>query len=507
MTKLFLKLALLCGFNVISVYNWGGTAGANFWQTASSCSITTIEPQSQSTCDPATNTYSQDLIISYVNEPASGTLEVNGSSFAITGSPQLVTLNGLISDGQPVDVTASFSDSINCSLTEFDLFTAPEECVVCMITDLEAGFQTGCDPATNTYTQEITVSYANEPLSGQLEVNGQFFPITGSPQTVTLNGLVANGLEVSVTARFSANTVCSFTEASLFTSPEVCFEVCSIQAVLAGAQSGCNTDDNTYSQQIVVVYQNAPTNGSLQVNGQSFPIIGSPQTVVLRGLTSDGNEVDVTASFSDLPACTFTEAHLFTAPEECQPNVAPIAEHDTLTIESEVSVDINILGNDVDTDGNLDPGSVLIVDAPANGSLILSPDGQISYIPNLGFSGIDSFSYTVQDNEGAVSNLASVVITVELLTTLDHSDPVDQGVTMGSNGQDVFINVNRNKVSKMAIELIDVQGQIVHQSVYNNNIQPQYRLAVPGIYRQNLLLIRVKTNFGNFSQKFILGGS
>ena len=81
-------------------------------------------------CVPVVNTYDVDVIVTYTNEPGSGTLDVNGQSFAITASPQTILLTGLISDGNPVDVTAHFSEDIGCSLTTNSLFTAPAACAV-----------------------------------------------------------------------------------------------------------------------------------------------------------------------------------------------------------------------------------------------------------------------------------------------------------------------------------------------------------------------------------------
>ena len=147
---------------------------------------------------------------------------MNGQSFAIMASPQSVTLIGLTADGASVDVTASFSAEPGCMLTENDLFTAPAPCPPCAITDLAAGAQTPCVPATNQYTQEVIVTYSNPPSSGTLEVNGQSFPISGSPQIVTLMGLVADGAPVDVTARFSAGPGCMLTENDLFTAPTSC---------------------------------------------------------------------------------------------------------------------------------------------------------------------------------------------------------------------------------------------------------------------------------------------
>ena len=101
-------------------------------------------------------------------------------------------------------------------------------------------------------------------------------------------------------------------------------------ALLAGAQSSCNPGTSTYSQQVVVVYEHPPASGTLDVNGQSFPIVGSPQTVVLLGLEANGETVDVSASFSEDTECTLTEPNLFTAPIDCAPNAIPIAENDTV---------------------------------------------------------------------------------------------------------------------------------------------------------------------------------
>jgi hypothetical protein len=56
----------------------------------------------------------------------------------------------------------------------------------------------------------------------------------------------------------------------------------------------------------------------------------------------------------------------------------------------------------------------LIIDTqPVNGTIsnIDQTTGAITYEPNQGFLGSDSFSYHVQDNDGALSNTATVTIT------------------------------------------------------------------------------------------------
>ena len=93
------------------------------------CSITNLAAI-PGACVPLVNTYDVDVIVTYTNEPGSGPLDVNGQSFAITASPQTILLTGLISDGNPVDVTAQFSADTGCSLTTNSLFTAPPGCAV-----------------------------------------------------------------------------------------------------------------------------------------------------------------------------------------------------------------------------------------------------------------------------------------------------------------------------------------------------------------------------------------
>ena len=93
----------------------------------------------------------------------------------------------------------------------------------------------------------------------------------------------------------------------------------------------------------------------------------------------------------------------------------PIAVDDTSTLNQGETVTIDVLTNDSDPDGTIIPASLQIQTQPDNGTAILLPDGTISYLPDSGFAGGDSFTYTVQDNDGQSSNPATVDITVNNL--------------------------------------------------------------------------------------------
>ena len=72
----------------------------------------------------------------------------------------------------------------------------------------------------------------------------------------------------------------------------------------------------------------------------------------------------------------------------------PVANDDTATVTQGETVEIDILANDTDDDGTLDPDSVEIQTEPANGTATVKDDGTVSYTPSDHFVGDDSFTRT-----------------------------------------------------------------------------------------------------------------
>lgn len=92
----------------------------------------------------------------------------------------------------------------------------------CLITNIQIGIQSACDPINNTYTQELIVDYSQAPNSGFIEINNQQFTIASSPQTITLTNLNADGLPVDVDAFFTNDINCQLTIPNLFIAPVSC---------------------------------------------------------------------------------------------------------------------------------------------------------------------------------------------------------------------------------------------------------------------------------------------
>ena len=90
-----------------------------------------------------------------------------------------------------------------------------------------------------------------------------------------------------------------------------------------------------------------------------------------------------------------------------------MAVNDAVTTVNGVAVTIPVLANDTDPDGRpIDPSTLTISSHPTRGTAVVNADGTITYTPTQHFFGTDSFTYTVADTQGAVSNRATVTITI-----------------------------------------------------------------------------------------------
>lgn len=86
-----------------------------------------------------------------------------------------------------------------------------------------------------------------------------------------------------------------------------------------------------------------------------------------------------------------------------------IAREDSVTTNVGEAVTINVLENDEGGEGTV--RTVEITAEPENGTAVVNEDNTITYTPNDGFSGMDTFSYTVADEIGTRAS-AAVTVTV-----------------------------------------------------------------------------------------------
>ena len=281
------------------------------------CGIAAILAGAQSSCNTETNTYSQQVILIYDNAPP-GLLNVNGSLFTVTGSPQTVSLNNLPSDGANVEVTAYFTGDPSCAATQAALFTAPQSCSggTCDLISSTIETQTPCDPLDGTYTQQVTLQFAFSTGAGDVDVNGQVFPVSNNVANVTLTGLVADGNPVTLLITFTEDNACGFAVFDAWTAPEPC--PCSLELTLETV-GDCLPQTGEHEIDILVAVTHPPSTGMLNIGDN---LIDVPETtgtylITLDGFSSNGTPNSFGGYFTNLPSCSSTQDVTWTAPDPC----------------------------------------------------------------------------------------------------------------------------------------------------------------------------------------------
>ncbi len=121
------------------------------------------------------------------------------------------------------------------------------------------------------------------------------------------------------------------------------------------------------------------------------------------------------------------------------PNRPPLAANDSYEVLTGSSGNLfAVLANDSDPDG--DSLSISAVSTPAQGTANLS-NGQVSYTPAAGFSGADSFSYTISDGHGG-SATATVSVTVRASNRPPVANADSYAVASGSSGNSFDVLAN-----------------------------------------------------------------
>jgi len=180
-------------------------------------------------------------------------------------------------------------------------------------------------------------------------------------------------------------------------------------------------DENT-PVDIPVVDNDTDADGTIDPTSVMITSLPSSGTVSVDGITG---VVTYTpdAGFSGVDSFTYevcdNDGFCDEADIDVSVNGVPIIKDDTSATNEDVPVLIDVLVNDTDLDG-IDPTTVSIDSAPANGTLAIDPlTGEITYTPNEGFHGLDAFMYEACDGAG-LCNTASVTVIVNA-----NPEPVD----------------------------------------------------------------------------------
>jgi gliding motility-associated-like protein len=169
---------------------------------------------------------------------------------------------------------------------------------------------------------------------------------------------------------------------------------------------------------------------------------------------------------------TVTNADGTTSTEEGSVIIAvhltPFAIDDEILTEANIPIEINVLENDYDEDGTIDPSTVEIITNPLNGSVVINSDGTITFSPNLDYIGDDEFVYQVCDNNGLCDTAVVKVIVAGVLAA---DLIIPQAFSPNGDGtHDVFvINNLSNLYPNFQLQIYNRYGNIVYDYRHNGN--------------------------------------
>jgi calcineurin-like phosphoesterase family protein/Big-like domain-containing protein/purple acid phosphatase-like protein/type IX secretion system substrate protein len=124
-------------------------------------------------------------------------------------------------------------------------------------------------------------------------------------------------------------------------------------------------------------------------------------------------------------------------------NQKPVAINDKAITTKNSSIAINVLNNDLDPEGGIDPTTVSIISPVSNGSTSINTStGVITYTPNSNYLGDDMFTYVVSDDglpvPPVMKDTATVYIIVNMNSVLIGKDSILGNVYMDANLDGVY---------------------------------------------------------------------
>ncbi|MFV0260193.1 MAG: Ig-like domain-containing protein, partial [Acidimicrobiales bacterium] len=165
-----------------------------------------------------------------------------------------------------------------------------------------------------------------------------------------------------------------------------------------------------------------PTSGPLTVDGVGTWLI-DPTTGEVTFTPGDGYAGTATVDY----VVTDTDGNVTNpAPIFVLVQVTPTALDDSATTVTGQDVTLDVLANDTDTDGTIDPATLRLIDPatnqPTTGPVTIAGVGtfsvdpitrEVTFAPRPGYHGTASIRYVVADNDGLVSDPARAVIDVQ----------------------------------------------------------------------------------------------
>ncbi|NQZ12334.1 MAG: tandem-95 repeat protein, partial [Algicola sp.] len=337
------------------------------------------------------------------------------------------------------------ADTISYTLSDSNGLTASASVAVTVnsVNDLPVAVD---DLATTA--EDISVNIV--VLTNDSDVEDTTLSVTGATAT---NGTVTvatnNSLDYTPTANFNGTDTISYSIADSnggTASAVVVVTVSGINDLPIALSDIANTNEDTLININALANDSDPDGDTLSISSAT----AANGTVSTNTDNTSNNTLDYTPNTnfngSDTINYTINDGQGGTAASTILVTVAPVndlpvAVNDSAQVTEDTTININVLANDSDLDGD----TLTVTGATAiAGTVTTATDNTLNYTPNSNFNGADTISYTISDGQGGTASS-----TVTLSVTSVNDNPVanaDTATTSEDNGLTVNVLANDSDI-------------------------------------------------------------
>jgi len=195
----------------------------------------------------------------------------------------------------------------------------------------------------------------------------------------------------------------------------------------------------------------------------------------------------------------FAESALIVTVEQ---NQAPVAQNDIASTDDRTSIIIDVLANDIDPED----GALIVDQVQASNGTVSIVNNQIKYTPLIGFDGVDTILYFVEDSLGADTS-AVVEVTVQAHQTVVSENKSGGSIGTGMMALLLMAALIRRRATMLAvIALLAVSHSSLAQGWYTQIEIGQASAEKPAIPTQvsviNYDLNDTTMLFGSYAQGY-----
>ncbi len=283
-------------------------------------------------------------------------------------------------------------------------------------------------------SDNLIATYTNQPISGQVLWPGAVIDGLGNgldwPGWVYANGAwsqASDGFETLIpqakvvfTVNPTDTVIVNYPPLAPFCiarPPEGPVAIDDINSTLINIPVDGNVLTNDFSPNGADLSANTtpltdPVNGSVTLNPDgSYTYIPDLDFVGIDGF-------EYIVCDDNVPSLCDTAIVVITVIDPSLSNDPPVANPDFYVTYEDESVSGNVLNNDSDPDGDNIAINTTQISGPSNGSVVIGASGVITYTPNTGYVGLDSFVYEICD-DGTPSLCAQTTVTILVLPDID----------------------------------------------------------------------------------------